>query len=308
MTPKSAHVLLQRAATSPGSRARRRGARRPAHLPLRRARRPARSRRSRCSRRGPRCSGTSTSRPTRPWDDIGAGTGASSRDQFVADDEVRRRVEEMTKGLKDDAPRCARSTTTSSRRRATSRSSSASTASSRTAARRCFARGFGDCKDKATLIVTMLREPASPRRSCSCGRACAATSRRPPRASRRSITRSPTCLRSTSTSTAPPSTPARPSFRRWTAARSRSRSTKGIPSSCTCPIRPPKRASRKRHVDVALAADGSAQFAVDMLVSGVYAPDWRQRYLAEGTRRERAERDRSRRFRADRARRQRRRG
>src|SRR5262249_2265140 len=37
--------------------------------------------------------------------------------------------------------------------------------------------------------------------------------------------------------------------------------------------------------------DGSAQFGVDTLVSGAFAASWRSRYLAEGTRRERATRD-----------------
>jgi len=47
----------------------------------------------------------------------------------------------------------------------------------------------------------------------------------------------------------------------------------------------------RRRVDVTLGADGSAQVALDLTVSGVYASEWRQRYLAEDTRRERAARD-----------------
>jgi hypothetical protein len=44
-------------------------------------------------------------------------------------------------------------------------------------------------------------------------------------------------------------------------------------------------------VELNVSADGSAQFAVDIQVSGAFAPDWRTRYMAEGTRRDRAARD-----------------
>jgi hypothetical protein len=42
---------------------------------------------------------------------------------------------------------------------------------------------------------------------------------------------------------------------------------------------------------VTLAADGAAQVATDTTVSGVFAPEWRMRYLAEGTRNDRLTRD-----------------
>ena len=144
-------------------------------------------------------------------------------------------------------------------RRATWRSSSASRAIKPRRCAQTFARGWGDCKDKATLIVTMLREARDPRdASCSCARACAATSRPSRRASRPSITPSPTCPRSISTSTAPPSTPARASCRSMDrGARGAHRSTRGKPQA-RAPARADRgrAASRRKQVDATLGADG----------------------------------------------------
>jgi hypothetical protein len=65
----------------------------------------------------------------------------------------------------------------------------------------------------------------------------------------------------------------------------------GKPKFVKLPDPPPDQSVTRRHVDVTLAQDGSAVIAADMQVSGAYAPDWRRRYLAEGTRRERATHD-----------------
>ena len=78
ITPKS-RTLYFNEPRVPGPAADGGGARRPAHLPLRRARRPGRCSRRRSSRRGRRCSATCTSRPTSRGRRWGAGTGASSR-------------------------------------------------------------------------------------------------------------------------------------------------------------------------------------------------------------------------------------
>jgi hypothetical protein len=65
----------------------------------------------------------------------------------------------------------------------------------------------------------------------------------------------------------------------------------GKPKYVKLPDPPPEQSLSKRHVDVTLALDGSATIATDLQVTGAYAPDWRRRYLAEGTRRERATQD-----------------
>ena len=90
------------------------------------------------------------------WDDMGRWYWGLVRDQFVPDDEVRQRAEALTRGLTDDA----------SRARAIydyvvqkTRYVALEFGIHGYKPYRCaqiFARGFGDCKDKATLIVTML--------------------------------------------------------------------------------------------------------------------------------------------------------
>ncbi len=83
---------------------------------------------------------------------------------------------------------------------------------------RVLARRFGDCKDKASLIVAMLKVAGVDARPGAVahaqpGRPVDASRRR----SRRSTTPSPTCRRSTCTSTAPPSSTAAASCPRPTA-------------------------------------------------------------------------------------------
>jgi hypothetical protein len=65
----------------------------------------------------------------------------------------------------------------------------------------------------------------------------------------------------------------------------------GKPKLVRLPQAPPEASTTKRKIDVTLAPDGTGQFGLEMNVTGAYAPEWRQRYLAEGTRRERASRD-----------------
>jgi len=65
----------------------------------------------------------------------------------------------------------------------------------------------------------------------------------------------------------------------------------GKPKLVHLPEPPAEASTTRRKLDVTLAADGAAQFTSEMQVAGAYAPEWRSRYLAEGTRRERATRD-----------------
>ena len=220
---------------------------RPAHLPLRRdERRPALARAAAAA-----VHRDARARARLDVQDLGRDGRwywGLVKDQFVADDEVRRRVAEITKGK----------TTRARQGRAVydyvvqkTRYVALEFGIHGFKPYRCaqiFARGFGDCKDKATLIVTMLKELGIPATivivRTGLRRATSRTSRR---ASRRSITRSRTCRRSTSTSTAPPSTRAWASCPRWIAARSRCRSTRASRSSCTCPTRRRARASTCAH-------------------------------------------------------------
>jgi tetratricopeptide (TPR) repeat protein/transglutaminase-like putative cysteine protease len=91
------------------------------------------------------------------WDDMGRWYWGLVKDQFVADDEVRSRVAEVTKGLKtdDEKVRAVYDYVVTKTRYVALEFGIHGFKPYRCA--QIFARGFGDCKDKATLIVTMLK-------------------------------------------------------------------------------------------------------------------------------------------------------
>ncbi len=80
------------------------------------------------------------------------------KDQFIPDDEVKRRVAEITKGLKDDKAKvkAVYNYVVQKTRYVALEFGIHGFKPYRCA--QIFARGFGDCKDKATLIVVMLKE------------------------------------------------------------------------------------------------------------------------------------------------------
>jgi tetratricopeptide (TPR) repeat protein len=90
------------------------------------------------------------------WDDMGRWYWGLVKDQFVPDDEVRRRAEALTKGLKDEKAkvRAIYDYVVQNTRYVALEFGIHGYKPYRCA--QIFARGFGDCKDKATLIVTML--------------------------------------------------------------------------------------------------------------------------------------------------------
>jgi transglutaminase-like putative cysteine protease len=90
------------------------------------------------------------------WDDVGRWYWGLVKDQFVPDDEVRRRAEGLTRGSKDDAAkvRAIYDYVVQKTRYVALEFGIHGYKPYRCA--QIFARGFGDCKDKATLIVTML--------------------------------------------------------------------------------------------------------------------------------------------------------
>jgi tetratricopeptide (TPR) repeat protein len=92
------------------------------------------------------------------WDEMGRWYWGLVKDQFIADDEVRRRALEITKDLTD--PRAKVKAVYDFVVQKT-RYVALEFGIHGFKPYRCsqiFARGFGDCKDKATLIVTMLKE------------------------------------------------------------------------------------------------------------------------------------------------------
>jgi tetratricopeptide (TPR) repeat protein/transglutaminase-like putative cysteine protease len=91
------------------------------------------------------------------WDEMGHWYWGLVKDQFVPDDEVRRRAEALTAGLKDEKGkvRAIYDYVVQKTRYVALEFGIHGYKPYRCA--QIFARGFGDCKDKATLIVTMLR-------------------------------------------------------------------------------------------------------------------------------------------------------
>jgi cellulose synthase operon protein C len=98
----------------------------------------------------------------RSWDDMGKWYWGLVKDQFVADDEVRKRALEVTQGLTDEASkvRAVYNYVVSKTRYVALEFGIHGFKPYRCA--QIFARGFGDCKDKATLIVTMLKQLGIP--------------------------------------------------------------------------------------------------------------------------------------------------
>lgn len=224
------------------------------------------------------------------WNEVGAWYWGLARDQFDVDDEVRRRVKEITKGLTDDAAKVKAIYKYATETRYVALEFGMEGIRPRRCAQ-TLARGWGDCKDKATLIVTMLREAGIP-----------STIVLVRTGMRGSIESDPASLAPFDHAIA--YVPSLDLYLDGTAEHTGSTElpvmdrdavalqiNEGKPKLVRLPQAPPEASTTKRKIDVTLAADGTAQFALEMNVSGAYAPDWRQRYLAEGTRRERASRD-----------------
>ncbi len=98
----------------------------------------------------------------RTWDEVGRWYWGLSKDQLVPDDEVRSLVEKLTKGLPDELSKVrAIYGYVVQRTRYVALEFGIYGFRPRRAAQ-TFSRGWGDCKDKAALIVTMLRVAGIP--------------------------------------------------------------------------------------------------------------------------------------------------
>jgi len=92
------------------------------------------------------------------WNDVGAWFWGLSKDQFDVDDEVRKKVAEITRGKTDELEKIrAVYGYVVQRTRYVALEFGIDGFRPRRSAQ-TLARGWGDCKDKAALIVTMLRE------------------------------------------------------------------------------------------------------------------------------------------------------
>jgi len=225
------------------------------------------------------------------WDEMGAWYWGLVKDQFVADDEVRRRVAEITKGkttVRDKVDAVYDYVVEKTRYVALEFGIHGFKPY------RCaqiFARGFGDCKDKATLIVTMLQELGIP-----------ATIVIVRTGTKGDFEDFPASLAPFDHAIA--YVPSLDLYLDGTAEYSGSNDfpamdrgalalqvNEGHPKLVHLPDPPASASVAQRKLDVTLAADGSAQLDWRVSITGVSAPSWRVRYHAESLRKQRLEED-----------------
>ncbi len=225
------------------------------------------------------------------WDELARWYYGLARDQLDVDDEVRKKVREITGGLKDDDAKVR----AVYRYVTLLRYVALELGIEGIKPRRCaltLARGWGDCKDKATVIVTMLRELGIPAH----------------------LVLVRTSQRGDLPAGAPPSlaafdhaiayVPSLDLYLDGTAEGAGSRELPAMDRGAVAlvvtdqggkltrlPDAPAAASLHTRKIEVSLVVDGSAGFAFESSVGGVNAAAWRSRYHAEGTRRDRAARD-----------------
>lgn len=220
------------------------------------------------------------------WDELGAFYWGLAREQLDVDDVVRKKVREITKGLTDDKAKVKAVYKYATETRYVALEFGIEGIRPRRTAQ-TLARGWGDCKDKATLIVTMLRELGIP-----------STLVLVRTGERGQIGDFPASLAPFDHVIA--YVPSMDLYLDGTAEHTGSNElpamdrgafalqiNEGKPKLVRLPQPPAEESATRRKVDVSLLADGTAQLGVDVLMSGVWAPAYRSRYLAEGTRRER---------------------
>jgi tetratricopeptide (TPR) repeat protein/transglutaminase-like putative cysteine protease len=224
------------------------------------------------------------------WHEVGAFYWGLVREQLDVDDEVRRKVKELTKGLTDDRAKVRAIYKYATQTRYVALEFGIEGIKPRRCAQ-TLARGWGDCKDKATLIVTMLRELGIDA-TLVLVRTGMRGNIEPVPASLapfdHAIAYVPSLdlyLDGTAENTG--STELPPMDRGAVALQI----NEGQAKLVRLPNPPARDSVARRRIGIDLARDGSAELAVDAQITGAYAVDWRQRYVAEGARRERATRD-----------------
>ncbi len=227
----------------------------------------------------------------RSWDDMGRWYWGLVRDQFTADDEVRRRVAEITKGLTDDRAKVRAVYDWVVQR---TRYVALEFGIHGFKPYRCaqiFARGFGDCKDKATLIVTMLKElgiqativilrtglrgdfPTEPASLAPFDHAIAY------------VPSMDLYLDGTAEFTGSTELPA---MDRGALA---VQINEGRPKLVHLPHPPASASVTTKRLEATLSPDGSAQISYGLDVSGVHASSYRQRWHAKATQKARVQED-----------------
>ena len=225
------------------------------------------------------------------WDDMGRWYWGLVKDQFVADDEVRRRVTEVTKGLTDDRAkaRAVYDYVVQKTRYVALEFGIHGFKPYRCA--QIFARGFGDCKDKATLIVTMLKELGIPATIVIVRTGLRGAFETYPASLApfdHAIAYVPSLdlyLDGTAEDTGSQELPAmdRGAFA--------IQINEGKPKLVNLPDPPANESVMARNLEATVSADGGAVIEWKAVVSGVSASSWRQRYHAEASRKQRVQED-----------------
>lgn len=221
------------------------------------------------------------------WDEMGQWYWGLVKDQFTADDEVRKRVAEITKGKKTDREKInAVYDYVVQKTRYVALEFGIHGFKPYKCAQ-IFARGFGDCKDKATLIVTMLKELGIPativivRTGLRGDFEDAPASLAPFDHAIAYVPSIDHYLDGTAEYTGSDELPA---MDRGSLAL---QVNEGHPKLVHLPDPPASESVTTRTVEATMAADGSAALSYQAAVTGVSASSWRMRYHAEATRKQR---------------------
>ncbi|MEO8797816.1 MAG: DUF3857 domain-containing protein [Polyangiaceae bacterium] len=225
------------------------------------------------------------------WNAMGQWYWGLVKDQFTADDEVRRRVAEVTKGLKtpDQKVRAIYDYVVTKTRYVALEFGIHGFKPYRCS--QIFARGFGDCKDKATLIVTMLKEAGIPativivRTGMKGDFETFPASLAPFDHAIAYVPSMDLYLDGTAEYTGSRELPA---MDRGSLAL---QINEGQAKLVHLPSSPASENVVARTLDATIATDGSAQIDWKTDVGGAQASAWRARYHAEGTRKERIGQD-----------------
>ena len=225
------------------------------------------------------------------WDDMGRWYWGLVKDQFVADDEVRRRVADVTRGLhtEQEKVRAVYDYVVQKTRYVALEFGIHGFKPYRCA--QIFARGFGDCKDKATLIVAMLHELGIP-----------ATIVIVRTGMRGEFETEPASLAPFDHAIA--YVPSLDLYLDGTAEYSGATELPGMdrgalalqineghPKLVHLPDPPPSETVMSMHIDATVTPDAAAQIVWNADISGAEASTWRQRYHAEGSRKARLQED-----------------
>ena len=225
------------------------------------------------------------------WDAMGQWYWGLVKDQFTPDDEVRRRATELTKNAKDEKAKikAVYDFVVQKTRYVALEFGIHGYKPYRCA--QIFARGFGDCKDKATLIVTMLKELGIDativilRTGMKGDFETDPASLAPFDHAIAYVPKYDWYLDGTAEFTGSTELP---SMDRGALA---VQINEGKPKIVHLPSPPASESVSSKRIEANVSADGSAQIEWDVAVSGANAAGWRNRYHAKATQKQRVQED-----------------